>query len=160
MPRPRVLHRRSTLAAIALAASIPLSLLTVGLAAPPPAAAAHSPTYYVSLGDSYSVGYQPEKGATPGYAGYVARHTRLTLVNFGCGGATTTSLLATVGCPIPLPNTAGGRTYPTSTQMAAATAFIAAHKGHIGLITVSIGGNDVVPCAANPNPISCVVTAV
>jgi lysophospholipase L1-like esterase len=44
--------------------------------------------------------------------------------------------------------------------MAAATAFIAAHYGHIGLITVTIGGNDVVPCARASNPIGCVGTAV
>jgi hypothetical protein len=123
-------------------------------------AARRSPTYYVSLGDSYAVGYQPGKGATPGYAAYVARRTGLTLVNFGCGGATTTSLLTSVGCPDVLPGTAGGQTYPTTTQMAAATSFIAAHKGHIGLITVSIGGNDVVPCVHASNPITCVATAV
>jgi lysophospholipase L1-like esterase len=127
---------------------------------PQVAAAKRPPTYYVSLGDSYSVGYQPGKGATPGYATYVAKHTGLTLANFGCAGATTTSLLATVGCPAVLPHTAGGMTYPTTTQIAAATAFIAAHKGHVGLITVSIGGNDVVPCAKAANPITCVGTAV
>jgi lysophospholipase L1-like esterase len=127
---------------------------------PQVAAAKRPPSYYVSLGDSYSVGYQPGKGATPGYATYVAKHTGLTLANFGCAGATTTSLLATVGCPAVLPHTAGGMTYPTTTQIAAATAFIAAHKGHVGLITVSIGGNDVVPCAKAANPITCVGTAV
>jgi lysophospholipase L1-like esterase len=114
----------------------------------------------VSLGDSYSVGYQPRPGgATPGYATYVAARTHLTLVNFGCGGATTTSLLQTVGCPIPLPHTAGGQLYPTTTQAAAALAFITAHRGHIGLITVTIGGNDIVHCATNPNAASCVVAA-
>ncbi|HEY1445218.1 MAG TPA: SGNH/GDSL hydrolase family protein [Acidimicrobiales bacterium] len=127
---------------------------------PQVAAAKRPPSYYVSLGDSYSVGYQPGKGATPGYATYVAKHTGLTLANFGCAGATTTSLLATVGCPAVLPHTAGGMTYPTTTQIAAATAFIAVHKGHVGLITVSIGGNDVVPCAKAANPIICVGTAV
>jgi len=123
-------------------------------------AATKSPTYYVSLGDSYSVGYQPTKGATPGYAGYVQKHTHLTLVNFGCGGATTTSILDTVGCPDVLPHTTGGVTYPATTQIAAADAFIAAHKGHIGLITVSIGGNDVTSCAVAASPLSCVGTAV
>ena len=137
------------------------AVATVGtLVLPQVAAAKRAPTYYVSLGDSYSVGYQPTKGATPGYATYVARHTGLTLANFGCAGATTTSLLNTVGCPAVLPNTAGGMTYPTTTQMAAATAFITAHAGHIGLITVTIGGNDVVPCARASNPITCVGTAV
>jgi lysophospholipase L1-like esterase len=137
------------------------AVATVGtLVLPQAAGAKRAPTYYVSLGDSYSVGYQPGKGATPGYATYVARHTGLTLANFGCAGATTASLLNTVGCPAVLPNTAGGMTYPTTTQIAAATAFIAAHPGHIGLITVSIGGNDVVPCARASNAITCVGNAV
>jgi lysophospholipase L1-like esterase len=140
-----------------------LATLVVGALVPvasgPSPAAAKPPTYYVSLGDSYSVGYQPGLGATPGYATYVAKHTHLTLANFGCAGATTSSLLTTIGCPAVLPNTAGGMAYPTTTQIAAATAFIAAHKGHIGLITVSIGGNDVVPCAKSSNPVGCVATA-
>jgi lysophospholipase L1-like esterase len=131
-----------------------------GSAASAAVARQRQPTYYVSLGDSYSVGYQPTAGSTPGYTVYVARHTGLTLVNFGCGGATTTSILNLVGCPDVLPHTAGGVAYPTTTQIAAADAFIAVHKGHIGLITVSIGGNDVTSCAAQANPIGCVGTAV
>jgi lysophospholipase L1-like esterase len=145
---------------------VPLALLPVAAllmaAAPasPAQAATHSPTYYVSLGDSYSVGYQPTMGATPGYTVYVARHTGLTLVNFGCGGATTTSILDHVGCADVLPHTAGGVTYPTTTQIAAAQAFLSAHRGHIGLITVSVGGNDVTVCATQANPVSCVGTVV
>lgn len=125
-------------------------------------AASHAgqPTYYVSLGDSYAVGYQPDLGSTPGYTVYVANHTGLKLVNFGCGGATTSSILDTVSCPDVLPHTVGGVTYPTTTQIAAADAFITAHRGHIGLITVSIGGNDVTGCATQSNPIVCVGTAV
>jgi lysophospholipase L1-like esterase len=123
-------------------------------------AATASPTYYVSLGDSYSVGYQPGLGSTPGYTVVVAKSTGLKLVNFGCGGATTTSLVSSIGCPDVLPHTAGAAAYPTTTQEAAAEAFLAAHRGHIGLITVSIGGNDVTACAAQANPISCVSTAV
>jgi lysophospholipase L1-like esterase len=144
----------------------PLALLTLAalltIAAPGTAAqaATRSATYYVSLGDSYSVGFQPNAGSTPGYTVYVARHTGLNLVNFGCGGATTTSILNLVGCPDVLPHTLGGVTYPTTTQITAAQAFLTAHRGHIGLITVSIGGNDVVTCATQANPISCVGTAV
>ena len=117
-------------------------------------------TYYVSVGDSYSVGYQPGVGATTGYTGYVAKKTHLTLANFGCGGATTTSIIDSVGCPDVLPDTAGVHLYPTSTQAAAADAFLTAHRGHIGLITVTIGGNDVTPCVVQPNPVSCVTAAV
>jgi lysophospholipase L1-like esterase len=122
-------------------------------------AAPKTPTYYVSLGDSYAAGYQPGLGATPGYVTLVAQRTGLTLANFGCNGATTTSLLTGIGCPLTLPHTAGAVAYPTTTQAAAAEAFLSAHKGHIGLITVSIGGNDVTSCATNKNPISCVAGA-
>ena len=90
----------------------------------------------------------------------MANATRLKLVNFGCGGATTTSLVSSIGCPDVLPHTAGAVLYPTTTQEAAAEAFLTAHRGHIGLITVSIGGNDVTSCATQANPISCVSTAV
>jgi lysophospholipase L1-like esterase len=137
-------------------------LAAVGVMATPVVAQAAkaTPTYYVSLGDSYSVGYQPGLGATPGYTTYVANKTHLTLVNFGCAGATTTSILKTIGCPQTLPHTKGAVSYSTSTQAAAADAFITAHLGHIGLITVSIGGNDVTACAGAANPIPCVGTAV
>jgi lysophospholipase L1-like esterase len=135
-------------------------VLTGALSTAQAAQATRPKTYYVSLGDSYSVGYQPDRGSTPGYTVVVAKATRLTLVNFGCGGATTTSLVSSVGCPDVLPHTIGGVTYPSATQEAAALSFLNAHKGHIGLVTVSIGGNDVTACASQANPIACVATAV
>jgi lysophospholipase L1-like esterase len=155
-----VRHHRYRVTTVAVL--VALGLLAAAALAPSGAAgaAARPPSYYVSLGDSYSVGYQPGLGATPGYTAVVAKATRLQLVNFGCGGATTTSLVSSVGCPDVLPHTAGGVTYPTTTQEAAADAFLTAHRGHIGLITVSIGGNDVTACATQANPIGCVSTAV
>jgi lysophospholipase L1-like esterase len=124
------------------------------------AASARAPRgYYVSLGDSYAVGYQPGLGATPGYSGYVATHTNLTLVNFGCAGATTRSILTTVGCPVVLPHTAGGVTHPSTTQAAAAESFLRAQRGRVKLITVSIGGNDVTECATLANATGCVTDA-
>jgi lysophospholipase L1-like esterase len=148
-----------------LAALVLATVLPAVVALPPgnPVAAASPRSgiwYYVSLGDSYSVGYQPGRGATPGYPAYVAAHTHDRLVNFGCGGATTTSIIDTTGCPDPLPHTGGAATYPTTTQAAAAEAFIAAHRRHLALVTVSIGGNDVTACALAANPIGCVATAV
>src|SRR5258708_18689440 len=139
-----------------------IGCVTTGILAVPNAAqaATKSPTYYVSLGDSYSVGDQPGRGATPGYTAAVASATRFTLVNFGCAGATSASLVSSIGCPDVLPHTAGAVAYPTTTQAAAADAFLTAHRGHIGLITVTIGGNDVIPCAVQPNPISCLSTAL
>lgn len=82
----------------------------------------------------------------------------MKLANFGCGGATTTSILESPGCnPKALgPN---GEQY-TDPQATAAIDFIKANAGKVALITVSIGGNDVTSCATNPNPIGCVGEAV
>lgn len=121
-------------------------------------------SYYVSLGDSYAVGYQPAPfpGPTAGFTGVVARDTGLKLANFGCGGATTTSILHAVGCTPPYgPQAeAGAVAYPTRTQAAAAVAFLHAHRGHVGLVTVSIGGNDVTRCADASDPTQCVLGVV
>ena len=81
----------------------------------------------------------------------------LTVVNFGCGGATTASILKTRGCAIPGP---GAPSYPNQTQTAAAEAFLTKHQGKIGLVTVSIGGNDlVIDCASSKDPVGCVIQA-
>lgn len=128
-----------------------------------------STQYYVSLGDSYAAGYQPTSATaghttTNGYAYQlppllVPKGYNLELKNFGCAGATTKSIIATVGCKAA--NLGPGATpYPTQTQAAAAEKFITDHPGQIGLITVSISGNDVTACAQAANPISCVGAAV
>jgi lysophospholipase L1-like esterase len=118
-----------------------------------------TPVYYLSLGDSYSQGYQTQTDDNgPGYTDKVAKKAHMTLENFGCGGATTTSLTQTTGCP-GSQEVSHEVLYPTTTQEQAALDFIAAHPDEIGLVTVSIGGNDVTACASNANPISCVLTA-
>ncbi|HTZ10021.1 MAG TPA: GDSL-type esterase/lipase family protein, partial [Acidimicrobiales bacterium] len=167
---------RSTLLRVGLAGGC-LGLLVVATTAGTSHAA--STQYYLSLGDSYSVGYQPvplpDGAATSGYTGYVASHLGMQLVNYGCGGATTTSILdftGTCGAPDsygPPAATDAGTIPAGDTQVTAAEAFIKAHPGQIGLITISIGGNDVTPCinasVANPvngqtSAIPCVVAGI
>jgi lysophospholipase L1-like esterase len=117
------------------------------------------PVYYLSLGDSYSQGYQtPTDDNGPGFTDKVAKKAHMTLENFGCGGATTMSLTSTIGCN-GSQEVSHEVLYPTTTQEQAALNFIAANPGEIGLITVSIGGNDVTACATNPDPIICVLDA-
>jgi lysophospholipase L1-like esterase len=124
-----------------------------------------APTFYLSLGDSYSVGFQPTAisstdptGGTPGYTAYVANHEQMTLENFGCGGATTTSIIATIGCSDPAAFDAVS--YPSTTQEQAALTFIGAHAGQVGLITISIGGNDVTGCTqSDPTAAAACLTA-
>jgi lysophospholipase L1-like esterase len=152
-------------------ALVGLLALTVGLAAVPGVGQAlvpptkKMPSYYMSLGDSYSVGFQPTAlsptdptGGTSGYTAYVAHQEHLTLENFGCGGATTSSIIGKVGCgdhaafhPV---------LYRTTTQEQAALDFIAVHPGQVRLITISIGGNDVTSCTqSDPTAAAACLTA-
>lgn len=134
-----------------------------------PAAAHAAPAkqYYVSLGDSYSTGYQPTSptgGTRNGFAyqlpGLAAtRGYRLKLVNFGCAGATSRSILterlaADARCKGP-----GAPPY-TGTQVSAAEAFLRRNRGKVGLITVSIGGNDITRCAREADAVTCVGAAL
>ncbi|HKA03298.1 MAG TPA: GDSL-type esterase/lipase family protein, partial [Acidimicrobiales bacterium] len=126
---------------------------------------APTPRYYLSLGDSYASGYQPGVGnTTAGFAYQVAAASQgssnpLQLVNVGCAGATTGSLLNAKGCPAPALGP-GAVPYDAQTQLEAAEAFLTAHPGAVDLITVSIGGNDVTTCATNPNVGTCVTNAI
>jgi lysophospholipase L1-like esterase len=134
-----------------------------------PKAPAPAPLLYVSLGDSYAAGFQPT-GPHSGHTdtnGFAYQVTGLAakkgynfkLVNFGCGGATTTSILYSIGCPR-LALGPAATPYPTQSQATAAEAFLRSHRGKVGLITVSIGGNDVTACTAAKNTAACVVTAI
>ena len=124
----------------------------------PPSSPGKGKLFYVSIGDSYGAGYQPASNGKglgtfgEGYANQLpalvdSHGYHLTLVNFSCSGATTTSLISTKSCPYAGEQGPGQVTYPDQTQAAAATAFIAAHRSEVGLITVSISGNDITACA-------------
>ena len=146
---------------------LPLAAVAFAVAVPASAQAART-SYYVSLGDSYAVGYQatgPGTGRTTrnGFADQVvdrakARGHRLKLVNFGCGGETTTSVLKRKSSC--LGRAPGAPNYAGRTQVAAAERFLRRHRGKVKLITVSIGGNDVTACAREAEPVACVGTAV
>jgi lysophospholipase L1-like esterase len=118
--------------------------------------------YFISLGDSYAVGYQSDVGHTTlhGPANQLValarnRGYRFKLVNFGCGGATTTTMLTQLDCPQAalMPGAAG---YRGKTQVQAAVAFIKRHPGRVGLVTISIGGNDIDGCLPAADPLGCV----
>jgi lysophospholipase L1-like esterase len=123
--------------------------------------------YYVSLGDSYAVGYQPGMGSTDeGFADQTVTKAKkkgykLTLVNFGCGGATTKSIIKTKGCRKDA-RALNAPVYTKQTQADAAAAFLKAHRGEVKLVTISIGGNDVTSCAkaGAGDPVTCVGNAV
>jgi lysophospholipase L1-like esterase len=152
----------SLIRTLTVALALGAALLTL-----PAAAGAKPKQLYVSLGDSYATGYQvtPQGGRNTrnGFAYQIPglakkRGYDLKLVNFGCGGESSTSLLTRVSvCAGPGP---GGRDYAGTTQIHAAEAFLRKHRDRVKLITVSIGGNDVTACARAADPIACVGTAV
>lgn len=162
-------HRSQTAIALVLA-------LLLALASPAAAHPGHGhgkdkkadKQYYVSLGDSYSTGYQPGPPGQLGTStkdGYAYKLPKLAkkrgydlkLVNFGCGGETTTSILErTTACLGPALD---GPKYNGQTQVAAAEGFINKHRRDVKLITVSIGGNDVTACATAADAFTCVAEA-
>jgi lysophospholipase L1-like esterase len=114
-------------------------------------------SYYLSLGDSLSVGVQPTTAGvdeTTG-AGYPNQLNAMLnsdgpamrLVQLGCSGETTTTILDGGICGYS-GDQLTSQTGDTGNQAAAALAFLAAHKGHVRLITLDIGANDLNPCIA------------
>jgi len=109
-----------------------------------------APSYYLALGDSLSRGVQPDAAGasvpTPQgypdlvYAGLRRGHPGLRLVQLGCPGETTETMMRGGICR-----------YPGGSQLAAAVAFLRAHRGHVLLITIDIGANDPEHCGDQPD---------
>jgi hypothetical protein len=109
--------------------------------------ASNSVEYYLDLGGSASVGFQPTAARPSGQptdTGYAndlvaierARWRALQLVQFGCPGETTGSF------------SGGDRCRPAGqSQLSQAVAFLHTHPNTV-LITVDLGFNDVEPCLA------------
>ena len=149
---------------IALAAAVAVTATVTACSGP---AASHPVTIpassYLALGDSLSQGVQPDAAGTSvetgqGYADQLYAMLRpgqpeLRLVKLGCPGETTVTMIHGGLCH-----------YRGGSQLAAALAFLTAHRGHVRLVTIDIGANDpeecgswaslvtVIRCAANGFP--------
>jgi lysophospholipase L1-like esterase len=135
-----------------------LTLLAAALLAAPAARADDGVRYYLSLGDSLSVGVQPigepplfetDQGYADGlYAFLHAQDPKLRLVKLGCAGESTRSMR--FGSVDPSEGFSCGppefyrHRYPHKTQLAEAVAFLHAHRSHVALVTIDIGANDVI----------------
>jgi lysophospholipase L1-like esterase len=140
--------------AVALAA-----LAVAACSAPRPAKHAQArhvqASYYLALGDSLSQGVQPDTaGASVQtaqgypdlvYAQLARKHPGLKLVRLGCPGETTTTMIRGGICY-----------YPGGSQLAAAVAFLRAHRGHVLLVTIDVGADDVEACGSRPGLTSLV----
>src|ERR1017187_3243743 len=112
---------------------------------PTHAAAISATPYYLSLGDSLSVGVQPNKSGvdyrtSAGYANDLYALERvssaeagLTLKKLGCPGETTTSMV-----------TGGICGYKAGSQLAEAVLFLKTHT--VNFVTIDIGANDIDNC--------------
>ena len=102
-------------------------------------------TYYLALGDSLSQGVQPDATGTSVKTGQgypdqlypVLRRSQpsLQLVKLGCPNETTATMIHGGICR-----------YPGGSQLAAAVAFLSAHRGQVHLVTIDIGANDPEDC--------------
>jgi hypothetical protein len=100
-------------------------------------------SYYLSLGDSVGMW-----NGVDSYPFLVTSHERshvpgLRVVDQSCSGETTASMLANSLCA------------PGGSQYLNALAFLQSHRGKIALVTIGIGGNDVVNCISAPDPTTC-----
>ena len=103
-------------------------------------------SYYLSLGDSvgmwdgtrsfpYLLARRYSQSSVPG----------LRLVDMSCSGETTESMVKDSTCA------------PGGSQYDNAVSFVTVHRGHIALVTISISGNDVVPCMSRADAAACFV---
>ena len=133
------------IAALAFAIALTLSIAAPVAAVGPGESGSHAPVYYLSLGDSLSVGEQPLGPDGTGVAtdrGYAdqlfaiaqARYPNLRLVKLGCRGETTATMIAGGVCA-----------YDHGSQLAQAVRFLHAHRQFVVFVTIDIGANDF-PC--------------
>lgn len=126
------------------------------------AATTQPPKILLALGDSLAAGYEPtfatssplvdqatgyrDQGYAGSYASDVATTRSMKLIDLGCPGETTASMLGT-------PAQSQCRTLYSAelgahSQVAAAESFLARHQNQVGLLTLDIGANDVDACVA------------
>ena len=108
---------------------------------PPVSGGGGGSVYYLALGTSLAVGFQPGRGETPnGYVDDLWRRMgqqipSLGLRNVGCPGDTSRKMIT------------GKHSlcdYAAGSQLDAAVAFLEAHPGQVAFITIDVGAQDLV----------------
>jgi lysophospholipase L1-like esterase len=135
-----------------------LVLMIAALA--PAAAQAATPKYYLSLGDSLAVGWQPNSAGagretSRGYANQLFALKRRSVANLklyklGCAGESSASMLGTgptSHCQYTGDRRIGYSGRRKGSQIAAAEKFLREHRGQVAFVTIDIGANDVDNCA-------------
>jgi lysophospholipase L1-like esterase len=122
-----------------------LSIGVAGAVAPVPhlsGSAAHPRTaYYLALGDSAAMWNGDQSYPDVIVADHLQNH--LQLVDMACSGETTSSMISGSTCA------------PGGSQYQNALAFLRLHRRSMTLVTIDIGGNDVVGCINAEDPTAC-----
>lgn len=162
-------QRRGRRIAVAVAAGL---IALAGIATVAIGASENAPLYYVAIGASQTLGYQPtgpgvQRPTAQGYtndllAVETARWPGLQLVTFACPGIRVDMALSgrTTNAPGSMAaQTASGRCRrSTGSEIGTAAAFIRAHPGQVALVTVDLGFPDVTACLRNQTINSACVT--
>ena len=124
---------------------------------------------YVSIGDSYAAGYQPQsrRGGSTSQSGFAyqlvakaaMKGRTLRLINFGCSGETTTQIVDENGCQAAALGP-GAPAYPDTPQSEAALDVIKTDPAAIKLVTMVMGGNDVAGCLTAADQQQCIEQAI
>jgi len=129
---------RTVLAALAVAV-----LAGTGFAAPARASDSEATVWYLAIGDSVSKGLQPGLGIDPdgGFTGQVLDHLQASddkykQRNLACHVTETSAEMIS----------GGDCAYEEGSQLAQALVFLRAHSDTTGVVTLTIGGNDISPC--------------
>lgn len=153
------------LAGAVVAGAVALLAVLVPSAVAHPSHPSRHDTGYLALGDSVAFGYRPPAVTAPGaygnannfgsYAEDLAGFDSLKLTNASCPGETSASMVRagaqSNGCENSLGSLIGYRTnFPlhvaySGTQLAFAVDYLR-HHPHTGLVTISIGANDLFVC--------------
>lgn len=138
-------------------AAVVAALVVAGCSGGGEGAPASEQNHYLSLGDSLTVGVQPdESGATEetpeGYTDVLYRTLKdtdstLRHERMGCGGEDTTTFIEG-GIP------QCDDRYEAGSQLDQAVAFLEEHGDRVGLVTLTIGGNNFTDCVAGVEPAS------
>jgi hypothetical protein len=134
-PNGQARPRTARLSWVVTAALVFAPTLTWLLASPPPSAAA-STAYYLALGDSVPVWNGTDSYPYQIAAHYVSTTPNLQVVDMACSGETSGTMISGSLC-------APG---PSHSQQQEALSFLNAHQGSVVLVTIDIGGNDLLPC--------------
>ena len=107
-----------------------------------------APVYNLALGDSTAMW-----NGNRSYPDLITNHYAssvpgLTLVDMACSGESTSTMIAHSLCA------------PGGSQYQNALSFLRAHTGKVALVTIDIGGNDVVNCIYAANPATCFVNGL